>query len=249
MRNPKRKRTTSSTYLITKTQPSEHDEQEQVLASAREHYDNGAYARAITQLETILPYLEGESLIDAHILLAFNYVAIGDEASAIAHFKGALTQDPELNLDEYETTPEIAAVFKKAAQEQAYEFAGCSCFIPGIGQILKGDYTKGRAIIAASAVTLAGSLVSLSVADGKRTTYLSLGPDDLDRIEEAYDDYNRWRKITILSATAFLGVYVYSIVDAMISRTSPKKKEIDQRSGIKFKFDNETAGISYVFKL
>jgi hypothetical protein len=27
MRNPKRKRTTSSTYLITKTQPSEHDEQ------------------------------------------------------------------------------------------------------------------------------------------------------------------------------------------------------------------------------
>ncbi|UCD06523.1 MAG: hypothetical protein JSV98_04645 [candidate division WOR-3 bacterium] len=230
-------------------QTSEHDGQELVLASAREHYENGAYARAITQLETIFPYLEGESIIDAHILLAFNYVAIGDEASAVAHFKGALTQNPELNLDEYDTTPEIRAVFKEAAQEQAYEFAGCSCFIPGIGQILKGDYTKGRVIIAASAVTLAGSLVSLSIADGKRTTYLSLGPDDLDRIEEAYDDYNRWRKITILSATAFLGVYVYSIVDAMISRTSAKRKEINQRSGIKFNVDSKSMGVSYVFML
>jgi len=230
-------------------QSSEYNEQEQVLEIARELYENGAYARAITQLETILPYLEGESIIDAHILLAFNYVAIGDEASAIAHFKGALTQNPELDLDEYETTPEIKAVFKEAAQEQAYEYAGCSCFIPGIGQLLKGDYTKGRAIIAASAVTLAGSLVSLSIADGKRTTYLSLGPDDLDRIEEAYDDYNRWRKITMLSATVFLGIYVYSIVDAMISRTSAKKKEIEQRSGIKFNFDNGSTGISYVFKL
>ncbi|MDH4211624.1 MAG: hypothetical protein OEV79_09295 [candidate division WOR-3 bacterium] len=230
-------------------QSPENSAHEQILAIAKEHYDNGAYAQAITQLETILPYLEGKIVIDAHVILAFNYVAIGDDASAIEHFKNALTLDPELDLDQYETTPEILAVYKEAAQEQAYEYAGCSCFIPGIGQILKGDYTKGRAIIATSAVTLAGTLVSWSIADGKRSTYLSLGPYDLDEIEEAYNDYNRWRRITVLSATVFLGVYVYSIVDAMISRIPSKLNRSKRQSGIMFKFDNESTGISYVFKL
>ncbi len=230
-------------------QSTENSAHEQILAIAKEHYDNGAYAQAITQLETILPYLEGETIIDAHVLLAFNYVAVGDQASAIEHFKNALTLDPELDLDQYETTPEIMAVYKEAAQEQAYEYAGCSCFIPGIGQILKGDYAKGRAIIAASAVTLAGTMVSWSVADGKRSTYLSLGPDDLDEIEEAYNDYNRWRKITIVSAAAFLSVYVYSIIDAMISRTSSRRERVEERSGIKFRIENGSTGIVYVFIL
>jgi len=230
-------------------QTHEHSSYGEVLASAREHYENGAYAQAVTQLETILPYLEGRAALDAQILLAFNYVAIGDEMSAIEHFKGALIQDPELTLDEYETTPEIMAVFNEAVQEQAYEYAGCSCFIPGIGQILKGDYKKGRVIIASSVITLAGTMISWSIADGKRSNYLSIGPDDLDQIAEAYDDYNRWRKITILSASAFLGIYVYSIVDAMISRTPSKMKRPEQRSGLKLRFEDGTTGISYVFIL
>lgn len=222
---------------------------EEVITSARANYENGSYAQAVTQLETILPYLEGRAALDAQILLAFNYVAIGDEMSAIEHFKVALTQDPELTLDEYETTPEIIAVFNEAAQEQAYEYAGCSCFIPGIGQILKGDYKKGRAIIATSAITLVGTMISWSVADGKRSNYLSIGPENLDKIEEAYDDYNRWRKITLISASAFLGVYVYSIVDAMISRSPAKKKKPEQPSGIEFRFEDGTTSIGYVFKL
>jgi tetratricopeptide (TPR) repeat protein len=230
-------------------QTPEYSPYGELLAVAKENYENGAYARAITQLETILPYLDGETMIDAHVLLAFNYVAIGDEASAIEHFKGALAKDPEFNLDEFETTPEIMATFKEAAQEQAYEYAGCSCFIPGIGQILKGDYTKGRAIIAASAITLAGTMISWSIADGKHSNYLSMGPDDLDKIEEAYDDYNRWRNITIVSAAAFLTVYVYSIADAMISRTSSRQKRVEERSGIKFRFENGSTGIAYVFIL
>ncbi|UCG29285.1 MAG: hypothetical protein JSV53_07100 [candidate division WOR-3 bacterium] len=222
---------------------------EQILETAREHYENGAYAKAITQLETILPYLEDESAIEAHVLLAFNYVSIGDEASAIEHFKAALTKDPELQLDRYEITPKIAAVYEEATKEKAYESAGCSCFIPGIGQILKGDYAKGRAIIAASGVTLGGTLLAWSIADGKYSHYLSLGPDDYAQIEEAYDEYNRWRKITFLSAAAFTGVYIYSIIDAMIARQPSTPRDKERQSGIILKFDGEHTVIGYAIKL
>lgn len=225
------------------------DGYERILETAREDCRNEAYASAIGQLETILPYLEGNALVEAHVLLAFNYVGIGDTTNAIEHFKDALTTEPKLQLERYGPSPEIITVYEHAKQERAHELAGCSCFIPGIGQILKGDDNNGRAIIAASAITLAGTLLSWSIADGKRTNYLSLGPEDLDRIDDAYDEYNRWRKITILSATVFVGIYVYSIVDAMAVKTGSKLPNAENEAGMILKFGGEQVNIGYEFRL
>jgi len=215
------------------------------VAIAKEYYESGAYSRSITKLETALPYLAGNPLIEAHVILAFNYVMVGDKANAIEHFKSALTKNPDLQLDANGITPEITAVYEEARKEKAYESAGCSCFIPGIGQILKGDDNKGRAIIAASVITIAGTLISWSIADSKHSEYLSLGPDDMDQMDRAYDDYNRWLKITALSATAFLGIYIYSIVDAMLWRRPNSPKTNNVQTGILFKYDGEITQIGY----
>ncbi|UCF71081.1 MAG: hypothetical protein JSW49_02055 [candidate division WOR-3 bacterium] len=215
------------------------------LQIAKAHYASGAYSRSVTMLETALPYLSGNQLIEAHVFLAFDYVAIGDDASAIEHFKNALTKDPNLQLDGYAPTPDILTVFEDARKEKAYESAGCSCFIPGIGQIFKGDKSKGRVIIAASVLTLAGTLVSWSIADSKHTAYLSLGPDNLDQMDDVYNDYNRWRKITILSGAAFVGIYVYSIFDAMLSLKKTKTKTSNLQTGFHFKCDGNHTQIGY----
>jgi tetratricopeptide (TPR) repeat protein len=210
------------------------------LEIAKDYYLSGAYSRSITTLETLLPYLEGNPLIEAHVYLALNYVVVGDKASAIEHFKSALTWDPDLQLDAYGVTPDIMAVYDDARKEKAYESAGCSCFIPGIGQILKGDDRKGRAIIAASVITLAGTLISWSIADSKHTAYLSLGPEDIDKMDSTYDEYNRWRKITILSGAAFAGIYMYSIFDAVMSR-----KQTQPQTGVIFKYDGNNTQFGY----
>ena len=225
------------------------DGYEQVLEIAREDYRNKAYANSIGQLETILPYLEGHALVDAHVFLAFNYVGLGDTTTAVEHFKDALTTEPKLQLKPYDPSPEIVIVYEQAKQEKAHELAGCSCFIPGIGQILRGDTERGGVIIAASAISLASTLLSWSIADGKRTDYLSIGPADLYRVEEAYDEYNRWRKITVLSASVFAGIYLFSIVDALIVRNDPKLPDAEDETGMIFDFNGEQVNIGYVFKL
>ncbi len=219
------------------------------VAVARDLYDNGAYSRSIVALKSALVNSTEETLVQAYVLLAFNHVAIGDRTQAIEFFKSALIKNPDLQLDAYEPTDEITAVFEEAVKEKAYESAGCSCFIPGIGQILKGDENKGRAIIAASVVTLAGTLISWSIADSRHSEYLSLGPDEIDLMDETYDDYNRWRKITFLSGAAFMTVYVYSIVDAMLSRKHLEPSAADRKTGMIFEYDGNNTKLGYAVRL
>lgn len=215
------------------------------MRAAREYYESGAYSRSITKLESALPFLEGNTLVEAHTLLAFNYVVVGDKANAIEHFKHALTKYPDLQLDAYGATPEIMAVFEEARKEKAYESAGCSCFIPGIGQILKGDDQKGRAILAASVITLGGTLISWSIADSKHSAYASLGPDDIDQMDSVYNDYNRWRKITIVSGVLFVGIYTYSIFDAMLWIKPSRRRTSNSRAGIILQYDGDNTKIGY----
>lgn len=219
------------------------------VAMARDLYDSGAYSRSIVALKSALPNSTEETLVQAYVLLAFNCVAVGDRTQAIEFFKRALIKNPDLQLDVYGPTEEITAVYEEAVKEKAYELAGCSCFIPGIGQILKGDENKGRAIIAASAVTLAGTLISWSIADSRHSEYLSLGPDEIALMDETYNDYNRWLKMTFLSGAAFMTVYVYSIVDAMLSRKHLEPAAAGRKTGMIFKCDGKNAILGYVVRI
>lgn len=238
---------------ISYAQTADTNTCEHALSSARQYYENGAYAKSITELAAILPQLNGTenggAAIEIHILLAFNYAAIGDESTAIEHYKKALLIEPRLQIDIYEPSPEAIAVFEEATKERAYESAGCSCLIPGSGQFMRGDDLKGGAIIAVSVASLAGTVISWSIADSKHNQYMSLGPGDIDIMDRVYEEYDRWRKMTILSGTVLLGVYLYSIIDATISREPSPPKNTSHRTGLFLRYDGDGARIGYAARL
>lgn len=224
---------------------------EQALDSAWQHFEHGAYARSITELESLLFRLDGTDdsidtmAVEAYILLGFNYVAIGDRQTAIDHFKRALIREPKLRIDRYGPTPQITAAFLEARHEQAYESAGCSCLIPGAGQFMRGDDLKGGAVIAGTVVSLASTVVSWSIADSKHDQYIALGPEDIGMMDQVYDDYDRWRKITVLSGTVLIGIYIYSIVDAMIAERPAAAGTWPGETGFYLEYDGEHARAGY----
>lgn len=211
---------------------------------AIDYYETRAYTKSIKALDSILHECETIYKLEVNKYLAFNYIAIGDEATAIAHFKRVLSLKPAFELTEEITSPDIHRVFEDAKKELAHESGGCSCFIPGFGQFMKGEDNKGRAIIAASGLTLTAAIVTYAIADSKHNHYLSLGPEDIDDMDRAYDDYNRWRKSSIITATAFVGIYVYSIFDAILSR-KPNNANHNKKSGLNIDADGQSVEISY----
>ena len=215
------------------------------LEAAIEYYETNAYAKSIKVLDSILNECERYLKIEVNKYLAFNYVAIGDEAAAIKHFKKALSLNPELELDETAVSSEIIRVFEAARKELAHESGGCSCFIPGIGQFMKGEDNKGRAIIAASGLTLTAALITWAVSDSKHNHYLSLGPEDIAEMESAYNDYNRWRKVSLVAATAFVGIYIYGIFDAILSKKQTNNSGVENHTGFNIDSDGESFSISY----
>lgn len=224
-------------------QVAKNESDENALKRAIDDYERGAYTKSLHELENITHVHDRDLQVYVHTFMALNYVAIGDKYTAIEQFKKALSIDPDLELDPVIVTPEIAYVLEEAKSEKAYESAGCSCFIPGIGQFMKGEENKGRAIIAASGLTLTGAMITWVVADSKHNHYLSLGPEDVEDMDQAYNDYNRWRKASIITATAFVGIYIYSILDAILSRKSPNNS--GAKKGFNILSNGESISIDY----
>jgi tetratricopeptide (TPR) repeat protein len=213
----------------------------QIIEMAKQDYANGSYTRAISTLGNVLEQLSGDARVEAHKYLAFSYVALGARDKAHEHFKKALRINPKLELSIYETTPEVLEAFANAKTERAHESAGCSCFIPGIGQLMKGEETKGKLIIATSALTFTAATVSWVVTDNKSNYYHSLGPDDNTHMDAAYEDYNKWYKTSLAASALFLSVYVYSIIDAL----SPGKI-INTEHGFLLTVDEECITMGYI---
>jgi tetratricopeptide (TPR) repeat protein len=234
----------SSLYFCS-SQINQDEPCDSVLSMGIDDYESGAYTKSIKALNSILNYCDKNSKIEVNKYLAFNYISIGDEVMAVQHFKKALSLDPDLQLDDITASSEINRVFEAAKRELAHESGGCSCFIPGIGQFMKGEDNKGRAIIAASGLTLTTAVITWAVADSKHNHYLSLGPEDIDDIDDAYNDYNRWRKTSIIAATTFVGIYVYSIFDAILSRKPPNNSHKKENAGLKIDSNGESISVSY----
>jgi len=216
-----------------------------ILENAINNYRIGSYTRSLNELESITHTDDRDLLVQTYTYIALNYVAIGDISSAIEHFKLAISIDPDLEVDPAIATPEIMKVLEEAKSEKAHESAGCSCFIPGIGQFMKGENSKARAIIAASGASLSATIIAWAISDSKRNYYLSLGPSDIDKMDDAYNAYDRWRKVSFISAAAFVGVYVYNIFDAIISRKPAKGSGTKEKAGLKIEADGNTISVNY----
>ncbi|MEO0215818.1 MAG: hypothetical protein ABIL14_02240 [candidate division WOR-3 bacterium] len=193
---------------------------ESLLNQAQQDYEKGEYTKVISTLEGELNQFKGDDRVVAHKYLGLSYLALGDNASAKDHFKLLLKMNPKFLFD---TTiikgPGIVKAINEARKEIAREAAFCSCFIPGSGQMIKGEDMKGRIIMLGSGISLAGALYLWTITNNKHEQYLSLGPDDQERMDEYYDVYNRWYHRALLGSTLFIGIYLYNFIDAMFANT------------------------------
>ena len=121
----------------------------------------------------------------------------------------------------------------------------CSCFIPGWGQMLKGEDAKARMIMVTSGVTFLSSTISWVITQSKYNDYIDLGPDEIDRMDEVYRTYNRWYRTSLVASAIFLGIYAYSIYDAMFAGTTTKSSAPESKKGLSYTFNNECISINY----
>ncbi len=220
-----------------------------VLLDAMGDYYNGEYSKAIKLLEDALENYEDGNRLTAHKFLAFCYIAIGVNLQALVHFKKVLSIDSDFELDSLAVTSAIYTVFREAKRERAQEGACCSCFIPGYGQFMKGEDVKGKVICATSGITLVATLLLWFRTDHEHTEYLSLGPDERDRIEDAYQSYNRWYRISLAGTTLFAAMYLYSIFDAFPFGSSTTKSSSGSGFGFNLHEDSETIKIGFRISL
>ena len=185
------------------------------LLNAMEYYYRGNYNYAIKELQHALDTFKGGNRLPAHKFLGFCYIAVGHNLIAKEHFKKVLSINSKFKIDSLAVSPEIYRTFVEAKQERSREGAMCSCFIPGWGQFMKGEELKGKMILTAAALTAGASLYSWYITDQKRTDYHTLGLEDREKMDDAYNTYNRWHKTSLTCTALFFSVYLYSIIDAL----------------------------------
>lgn len=218
-----------------------------LLKDVKDCYNEGEYAAVIDILGRVLNDLEGSSVSEAYTYLAVSYVAIGNRTAAKEHFKRALRFSPKLILDPAIVEKEAISIFNETRREVAGEAAMCSCFLPGSGQMMKGDNRKGQIIMAASAVTAITSILSWTITQGKGQTYWNLGSDETDELEQTYNEYNKWYGRSLLISASFLCIYLYGIIDAFVcdagcgSTITPSMK-----SGLILEPSGKGISISYI---
>ncbi|MGB9720485.1 MAG: tetratricopeptide repeat protein [bacterium] len=219
-----------------------------LLESAKFYYNNGEYESAIKQLENALQYLKQlnqNEQVEAYKYLAFSYVAFGDKDKAKEQFKKALRLDPKLELDPATVSPKIIKVFEEAKAEMItivepppaqppspkptkpeVRPAGVSttgalvrsCCLPGWGQMYRGESSKGKKLMIATAILLPTSLIATSIQNVKHDNYLDIEPGNEDEMNRAYREYRIWYNITAFSWFAYLGLYAYNIYDVIVTK-------------------------------
>jgi len=189
-----------------------------LITNAKDHYYKGEYREAVSRFEDNIVFLKNDALLEAHKYLAFSYARLGQSERSSQHFRMIFKIDPRWKMDPEDSSPEIDPILIATKNDMAKEAGMCSCFIPGIGQIMKGEQKKGLILMSATSVSLALSISSWIVTDNRRHDYLAVGLNDSLRMNEMYDRYNDWYHISFASTAVFLGVYIYGICDAFSLR-------------------------------
>lgn len=198
---------------------STNNAHDSLLLMAKLEFEKENYSGALKILETTLSQLNKAQNQDIHLYMGLSYVAIGSYAEAHEHLRIVLKLDPDFSLMSTLATPAAIKTFNAVKKEIARESAVCACFIPGIGQMLKGEDRKGKMIMLGSAMSFVSSIGLWMRTEGLRSDYLSLAPDEIDKMDEFYNGYNRWYKASLISSSIFGIIYLYSFFDAMFANT------------------------------
>lgn len=163
-------------------------------------------------------------------LLGFTYVAQGEHEKAKRQFISWLEIDSLASLDPLYISPKIRRVFDEAHEEfiarktsdnpPDYEAinlqvkaAKRSLIFPGLGQIYRGQQVKGYSLLASQVVLLGGLFYCQINVERARERYLSETDPALMQIR--YDEYNQFYYGRNATAILAVGVYVYSLLDAL----------------------------------
>lgn len=250
-----------------------------MLERAKLYYNNGEYENAIKQLESALLYLKQlnqTEQVEAYKYLAFSYVAFGDKEKAKEQFKKALLLDPKLELDPATVSPKIIKVFEEAKAEIALvtpqppttqpttkptkpvvqpaqvNTTGAlirSCCLPGWGQMYKGESSKGKKLMIATAILLPTAVISGSIQEVKHKKYLDVEPGNEDEMDQAYKEYRLWYNITAISWGSYLVLYAYNIYDVLMAKPVTKSSMNTLDKGFYCNLNQNYLQIGYNFRI
>jgi tetratricopeptide (TPR) repeat protein len=185
-----------------------------ILKNAVDDYNSGDFFSAIRSLKDALSTFQGDYFFEANKYLALSYARISNTEEADKYFRVILKIRPQWKLDPEESTPEIEGIFQSTKREMSKEAGVCSCFIPGIGQIMKGENKKGIALMVTSVATLVWSIASWTITDQQHRNYLDVEPGDTVQLNRTYNRYNGWHHVSFVSTGVFIGIYLFGVYDA-----------------------------------
>jgi tetratricopeptide (TPR) repeat protein len=229
--------------LITSLCIGQTAQQEQIIQEIKRQFEQGniyeAEMQALKALNSDIEF-SSENLCTVHNYLAFCYVALGDKANAIKEFLKSLEINPNQRFNPQLISPKIIEVFNLASEEyqrqqkikpidskQTLEKAQIkaskrSLIFPGLGQLYKGNKTKGYLFIGGESLSLLSITVFQWQYQKTHEAYLKATlPND---IEKKYKDYDLYYKLRNLSIGMSAAIYVVSYFDAIYSKPYAQKK-------------------------
>ena len=181
-------------------------------------------------------------------LLALSYYSRQDMQGALKNFSEILNLDPHYHLNPLENSPKILAFFEEirrqkqiaesfapprqndtlttaharlladSVRQTSYKQMALSFLLPGSGQIVGGEKTKGWLLLAGN-FTLLGTAVYFG-AETKRLEDRYLQVTDINKMAGAWEDYNKAYKNRNLFITAFAVLWLYTQIDFIFHPSS-----------------------------
>jgi hypothetical protein len=161
---------------------------------------------------------------------AFALVALGRTDEAAAVFRRLLATDPNLKLDPEAVSPKIRAVFESVRTEVAVppppknvppetvylrRPTPLSVLVPGLHQIKAGRPAAGYALAGATALSIAGLVLSHVAYSNARADYLQASsPQD---IADHYRDANNWSHARVVLSGTTVAFWLTGLLTALRS--------------------------------
>ncbi|TKJ39017.1 hypothetical protein CEE37_11365 [candidate division LCP-89 bacterium B3_LCP] len=220
-------------YLFIVSSADAQNSESEIIQSVISLYAEGKFKDAEI---TALRALQNDEVLakidraELYRILGFAYVAQGENEKAKRQFISWLEIDSLANLNPLYISPKIRNVFNQAHEEYILkktespplDYSGMqrqlnavkrSLFFPGLGQLYRGQQVKGYTLLV-SEIALLGTFAYCQVNyNNARDRYLA--ERDPTQMQELYDEYNAYNYGRIASAAAAVGVYLYSLFDAL----------------------------------
>ncbi|MFQ5638971.1 MAG: hypothetical protein ACE5IR_13385 [bacterium] len=188
-------------------------------------------------------------LVEIHKILGLVYFSQNKPSEAQIQFESALSITPDLTLDPLYVSPKILEFYNQIKKEWILRqnqstndrpksevryilvqdprpaAALRSMILPGWGQSYKGEKNKGFLFASLWSVGILSSLVTHLARGNAEDRYLS--ETDPARIQSEYDKFNKLNKLRNNLLFFSAGVWVYSYLDAILSR-GPRKNRLPQ---------------------